>query len=352
MLQYRHHPERHIDHVVLGKGPPGGSWHRMDPNLRTLSLSTWMSLPGYDYQAWEQEHSRTSTSPPPPPSTAQSPQCCRHCATSAAGVVKSPSRDRALRVHKQHNAATCAHCSLAAASAAGAASDAAAVAAVQGSIVGAAAVDDAAASHQPQESPTETNNNNNNNLCDTTTSTSTTTTAISITHADNVNATTAAASPVTSSSSLLPRRNLMLLQRQVSKEVQTRALVSRVAQYYEHYVHHMGLLSNFRNDTVVTSVQPFVPDATGGGAQHQRARWIVRGKHLPSGKPFAYLCHSAVLAVGASDLPNRLGLHGESLGHPWIKHELPQLEMALENLTPRELTSKSKRRSCEVYADY
>lgn len=38
-----------IDHVVLGKGPPGGSWHKMDPNILTLSLGSWMSLPGLPY---------------------------------------------------------------------------------------------------------------------------------------------------------------------------------------------------------------------------------------------------------------------------------------------------------------
>lgn len=38
---------------MLGKGPPGGAWHRMDPNLRTLSLSAWMSLPGFDFPTWE-----------------------------------------------------------------------------------------------------------------------------------------------------------------------------------------------------------------------------------------------------------------------------------------------------------
>lgn len=59
-----------------------------------------------------------------------------------------------------------------------------------------------------------------------------------------------------------------------------------------------------------------------------------------SGKPFTYVCRNVVLAVGASDLPNRLGLHGEGLGHSWIKHELPQLELALENLTQRERSSK------------
>ncbi|GJQ86957.1 hypothetical protein Trydic_g5171 [Trypoxylus dichotomus] len=38
-----------IEHIVFGKGPPGGSWHTMDPHILTLSLGTWMSLPGYKY---------------------------------------------------------------------------------------------------------------------------------------------------------------------------------------------------------------------------------------------------------------------------------------------------------------
>lgn len=76
MLQYKHHVDKEvsspfstdyfkiinylyfwqIDHVVLGKGKPGGSWHRMDPNLRTLSLSAWMSLPGLNFDDWEHEY--------------------------------------------------------------------------------------------------------------------------------------------------------------------------------------------------------------------------------------------------------------------------------------------------------
>lgn len=38
--------------MVLGKGLPGGSWHKMEPNLRTLSLSTWMSLPSLNFDDW------------------------------------------------------------------------------------------------------------------------------------------------------------------------------------------------------------------------------------------------------------------------------------------------------------
>ncbi|XP_015109034.1 oxidative stress-induced growth inhibitor 2 [Diachasma alloeum] len=49
-----HHPQhRVIDHVVLGKGPPGGAWHFMDPNVLTISLTRWMSLPGLDLRKWE-----------------------------------------------------------------------------------------------------------------------------------------------------------------------------------------------------------------------------------------------------------------------------------------------------------
>ncbi|OXU25827.1 hypothetical protein TSAR_007015 [Trichomalopsis sarcophagae] len=51
-------PEEHeehkvVDHVVLGKGPPGGAWHTLDPNVLTISLNRWMSLPGLDLRDWE-----------------------------------------------------------------------------------------------------------------------------------------------------------------------------------------------------------------------------------------------------------------------------------------------------------
>lgn len=49
-----YHPEQKIiDHVSLGKGPPGGAWQFMDPNILTISLDRWMSLPGLEIQEWE-----------------------------------------------------------------------------------------------------------------------------------------------------------------------------------------------------------------------------------------------------------------------------------------------------------
>ncbi|XP_029035879.2 oxidative stress-induced growth inhibitor 1-like isoform X2 [Osmia bicornis bicornis] len=48
------HPEhKMIDHVVLGKDEPGGSWQSMDPNVLTISLNRWMSLPDLDVRQWE-----------------------------------------------------------------------------------------------------------------------------------------------------------------------------------------------------------------------------------------------------------------------------------------------------------
>ncbi|XP_046386313.1 oxidative stress-induced growth inhibitor 1-like [Ischnura elegans] len=55
MLKWRYHPSRKVDHVVLGKGPPGGSWPSMNSSILTISLGSWMELPGFDYRTWEAE---------------------------------------------------------------------------------------------------------------------------------------------------------------------------------------------------------------------------------------------------------------------------------------------------------
>ncbi|KAJ8668884.1 hypothetical protein QAD02_000143 [Eretmocerus hayati] len=49
----RHRRHKVVEHVVLGKGPPGGAWHALDPNVLTVSLSRWMSLPGLDLRDWQ-----------------------------------------------------------------------------------------------------------------------------------------------------------------------------------------------------------------------------------------------------------------------------------------------------------
>ncbi|CAB3365977.1 Hypothetical predicted protein [Cloeon dipterum] len=52
LLHWQYHPDKYVDHVVLGKGPPGGSWQAMDGNVLTISLSRWMELPGMDYRSF------------------------------------------------------------------------------------------------------------------------------------------------------------------------------------------------------------------------------------------------------------------------------------------------------------
>ncbi|KAK9511295.1 hypothetical protein O3M35_005873 [Rhynocoris fuscipes] len=50
LIEWRCH--KRIDHVVIGKGPPGET---MDSNILTLSLSSWMELPGLRFEDWENE---------------------------------------------------------------------------------------------------------------------------------------------------------------------------------------------------------------------------------------------------------------------------------------------------------
>ncbi|XP_028134009.2 oxidative stress-induced growth inhibitor 2-like [Diabrotica virgifera virgifera] len=47
-----------IEHIVLGKGPPGGSWHSMDPQILTLSLGSWMALPGLPFNSGDSGEKR------------------------------------------------------------------------------------------------------------------------------------------------------------------------------------------------------------------------------------------------------------------------------------------------------
>ena len=44
-----------ISHVVLGSGKPGGSWHRMQSDVWSLSTGRWLQLPIYEYEDWERE---------------------------------------------------------------------------------------------------------------------------------------------------------------------------------------------------------------------------------------------------------------------------------------------------------
>lgn len=121
----------------------------------------------------------------------------------------------------------------------------------------------------------------------------------------------------------VPRR-VLSVRRQVSREVQTRALVSDVAQYYENYVKEMNLERYFHNNTLVTCVKPIL------SSTNKHVRWLVRGIQA-NGLPFAYTCQNVVLANGASDLANRLNVSGEG-SNDWVKHDLPALLSVLEQI--------------------
>ena len=59
-LKWHHNKSRAVKHLVLGSGPPGGSWHNMQGSQLTLSLNNWLELPGCNFQDWLRAH-RSST---------------------------------------------------------------------------------------------------------------------------------------------------------------------------------------------------------------------------------------------------------------------------------------------------
>ena len=55
-LKWCHHGNKAIKHLVVGCGPPGGSWHNMKESQLTLSLNNWLELPGFGIQDWLRDH--------------------------------------------------------------------------------------------------------------------------------------------------------------------------------------------------------------------------------------------------------------------------------------------------------
>ncbi|KAL7016476.1 hypothetical protein ACKWTF_010035 [Chironomus riparius] len=224
MLKFKHHKDKEIDHVVLGKGKAGGSWHRMDKNLRTLSLSTWMSLPNLNFDDWLAMRNVND---------ADSCQCNQN----------NCKRDEKANENAHLNSSS----------------------------------------------------HNLNNL------------------------TTAAKN----------RKKNCIHESTISEEVKTRALVHDVAEYYADYVHLMKLDKFFRNDTVVVSIRQIKENEKCKFSTND-ARWVVHGYDRANKKPFSIACNKVVMANGGSDIPNRLGVKGESKSVSWLKYELPLLESAIE----------------------
>ncbi|XP_046737818.1 oxidative stress-induced growth inhibitor 1-like [Diprion similis] len=193
-----------FDHVVLGKGAPGGAWQAMDPNVLTISLSRWMSLPGLDIKTWET-------------------------------MVDAEQRE----VH-DHSLTS------------------------------------------------------------------------------------------TGTGDQIP--NPFLTQEKLSSyKGLGRVLVGTVARYFRDYVRIQKLEKYFRCGTTVTSIRPVNyekdVDAENDTSDY---KWIVRGVENESGKQFEYRAKRVVLATGASDHSNRLGLPGEDSNSNWLTHDLNDLETKLD----------------------
>lgn len=290
---------RQIDHVVLGSGPPGGSWHRMDPNLRTLSLSAWMSLPGLDYNTWMAKQALDANNE------------IKNQTTCPIKRMKMCPNKQQSNLNQNQNRSTKNYES------------------------------NWWRCFSGGNSAIHNNNNNNNtsisdnnrviiehvNANDDDDDNDVEPSAIQVklqTQNSNAVTTELVHTPV-------PRR-VLSVRRQVSREVQTRALVCDVAQYYENYVSEMKLERYFHNNTIVTCVKPFV------SAVNKHVRWLVRGIQ-GDGTRFAYCCRNIILANGAADLANRLGVSGEG-SQDWVKHDLPALESILEKVPDDERPSK------------
>jgi len=63
-ITWKCHPEKAINHIVLGLGPAGGSWHRMSHTQLTVSLSHWLELPGMTFSSWLKAHEKEVTNIP------------------------------------------------------------------------------------------------------------------------------------------------------------------------------------------------------------------------------------------------------------------------------------------------
>lgn len=267
---------------MLGSGPPGGSWHRMDANLRTLSLSAWMSLPGLDFNTWiaareldaSNEHNSNNNTINTTSDINKQFKVNPNCNNKSNQKSNENIWWRCFS-NLQHRNANNKLMTM---------------------------VDKMDAKCEPSAIEVKLNDEN------------------------RVSA-QILQTPV-------PRR-VLSVRRQVSREVQTRALVSDVAQYYENYVNKMNLERYFQNNTIVTCVKPIT------SSTNKHVRWLVRGIHVNTGTLFAYFCQNVVLANGASDLANRLGVGGEG-SNEWVKHDLPALVSVLEQVPDTERTSKSR----------
>lgn len=108
----------------------------------------------------------------------------------------------------------------------------------------------------------------------------------------------------------------------------TRAEVRCVAKYYSDYVRLMKLEKYFKNDTVVFKIAQVKRNEKSSQNESDGAQWLVHSFDKVSKKVFVVACKRIVLANGASDLANHLGVKGES--NQFCVYDLPSLEKKIE----------------------
>ena len=87
-LVWRQCRDRRINHVVVGRGRSGGSWHLMQGSQLTVSLNKWLDLPGWTFREWLQKHHAELE---------QKASCCQLAKDSV--VAKGNLYDRASTSH-------------------------------------------------------------------------------------------------------------------------------------------------------------------------------------------------------------------------------------------------------------
>jgi len=56
LLEWKFDQDKQVDHVVLGRGQPGGIWQTLDGGLLTVSLGAWMELPNLTMAEWKESN--------------------------------------------------------------------------------------------------------------------------------------------------------------------------------------------------------------------------------------------------------------------------------------------------------
>ncbi|KAF6197609.1 hypothetical protein GE061_008574 [Apolygus lucorum] len=109
-----------------------------------------------------------------------------------------------------------------------------------------------------------------------------------------------------------------------------RVATSTIGDYYQEYVHKMGL-QKYQRRGIVTSVSEY--DDAVDAENDKKINWVVEGRDH-HGRKFRYLSKYVVLACGTTDSPNRLGVPGERL--PWVHHSTRDLDEFLRRQSPSE----------------